>query len=101
MPGPITAALERWKQGDASAQFDLEKLLRPFLWQMIRLVRRQVDTRLKARIDSVAIVNAALNSLLTGIAKDEFPALRNHQELQKVLTCFVTRILIDEVRFHT
>jgi len=100
MAGPITSALERWKQGDHDAQFDLERELRPFLQEMIRLVRQNLDTPLKPRIDSHGVVYAAFHSFLTGVAKDEFPALNNHVELKKVLTTLVSRTLRDEIDWH-
>lgn len=100
MPGPITIALDRCKQGDPQGALDLERELRPFLLDMIRRVRRHVQGPLQARIDSHGIVYEALNSFLTGIAKEEFPALRNREEVCRVLTALIDRTLRDEVRWH-
>jgi len=101
MSGPITTALERWKHGDRNAQFDLEREMLPYLQQLIDFVRRRRDNPLKPRIDSHAVVNAALKSFLSGIPKEEFPDLKNHEDARKVLMCIVRRALTDEIRFHT
>lgn len=36
MPGSFTHDLNRWKQGDHDAQFELERRLLPFLHELIR-----------------------------------------------------------------
>lgn len=100
MAGDITHAVERWRRGDAAAQFDLERWLHPFLLHLIHLVRRRVDTPLQARIDSEGVVYAALNSFLTGVRKDEFPVLENRDDIKKILTTLVRRTLSDEVRWN-
>jgi RNA polymerase sigma factor (sigma-70 family) len=99
--GDITRAVRRWSEGDADAPRDLESLLEPFLLQLLRQIRRRITRPLQARIDSQAIVNAALNSFLTGVRKQEFPLLKNRQDVKKVLTLLVRRTLTDEVRRHT
>jgi hypothetical protein len=100
MPGSITEALERWKQGDDAAQFDLERELTPVLAEMIRRVRRHVASPLKARIDSEAIVYQAFKSCLTGLRKDEFRALNNRADLAKLLKTLVDRALTSQIRGH-
>jgi len=99
-PGRITQAIPGCEAGDASAQDELVEALGPFLHEMVRLVRHQLDVPLKARIDSVGVVNEALNSLLTGIAKREFPALRNRADVRRTLAALVRRTLVDHVRHH-
>lgn len=101
MPGPITDALEHWKQGNDDAQFDLERALRPFLRDMLRFIRRHREALLIPRIDSEGVIYAALNSFLTGARKDEFPAMQNQEEVRKVLTTLIIRTLHDEIKWHT
>ncbi len=56
MPGSFTHDLNRWKQGDRDAQFDLERRLLPFLHELIRGMRRRTNASLKARINSHGVV---------------------------------------------
>jgi hypothetical protein len=100
MPGPITTALERWRQGDPDAQYDLHRELLPFLVQLTELVRRKRAGPLRARIDTQGVINDGLKSLFSGIPKGEFPALYNHEDVQKLLRTIVMRALTDKVRFH-
>lgn len=97
-PGQITKAVARVKKGDPTAPTDLARALQQFLKEMIRHVRRHTSPRLKARIDSHAVVYAALHSFLTGIPEGRFPALANGKEVKKVLATLVTRALSDQVR---
>jgi DNA-binding NarL/FixJ family response regulator len=100
MPEALSEALRRWKAGDESAQFDLMHELRPLLSQLIRLVRAKRAADLKKRIDSHAVVNAALKSFFSGVRKSEFPVLNDSQDLARVLRMLVMRSLIDEVNRH-
>lgn len=100
MAGSITHDVLRWRDGDRRAQFDLERDLRPFLLRLVRRVGRRLDTPLKARIDSQGVVYAALHSFLTGVRKNEFPALDHRGHVKKVLTRLVARTLGDAVRWH-
>jgi DNA-directed RNA polymerase specialized sigma24 family protein len=101
MSDSITDALQRWREGDENAQIDLEIKLRGLLLDLLRLVRRRVNAPLKARIDSQGVVNAAWNSFLTGIRKDEFPILASRANVRAILTDLVKRTLGDEIRWHT
>lgn len=100
MSGSITNAVQRWKNGEANAQIDLEQMLQPFLLDLIGLVRRHREKPLQPRIDSEGVVYHALHSFLTGVAKDEFPQLESRVEVKKVLTTLVRRTLCDQVRWH-
>lgn len=100
MEGPITQALAGCERGDAGAQINLVEALEPFLAGMIRLVRQRVDAPLKARIDSLGVVNEALNSFLTGLQKQEFPNLQDREGVKRTLATLVERTLIDHVRRH-
>lgn len=100
MSGSITEDLKRWKEGDENAQFDLQHKLRGLLLDLLRLVRRRVNAPLKARIDSQGVVNAAWNSFLTGVQKDEFPILESRANIKAILTDLVLRTLGDEIRWH-
>src|SRR5688572_26873080 len=101
MTGPITNAVRRWQQGDASAQADLDRVLQPFLARMLYLVRRHRAGGLQARIDSAGVVNGAFKSFLSGLPKNEFPWIENQQDVRKLLTTLVKRQLSDEIRHHT
>jgi len=100
MPGSITDAVRRWKNGDQDAQFELVSRLRPLLVELLELVRRHRAPSLQARIDSEAVVNQALHSFLTGVRQGEFPLLQNRQDACKLLTALVVRTLNDEIRWH-
>lgn len=101
MPGHITEAVVRWRQGDADAQFELERLLHPFLLHLIHRVHQRIaGTPLQTRIDSEGVVYEALHSFLTGIRKDEFPVLACRDDVKKVLTTLVQRTLSDAVRWN-
>src|SRR5262249_7309025 len=64
------------------------------------LVRRRTASQLHARIDSHGVVNEALNSFLARAARGEFPAVRDHGEVRRLLTSMVLRALCGEVRRH-
>jgi hypothetical protein len=100
MPGSITDAVQRWKNGDQAAQFELEHRLQPFLVEMLELMRRHRAPALQTRIDSEAVVNQALHSFLTGVRQGDFPLLQNRQDACKLLTALVVRALHDEIRWH-
>ena len=74
--------------------------MRPFLLQLIDRVSRHLDPALKARIDSVGVVNDAWNSFLTGLAKEEFLDLPDRGAIRRLLTALVARALRDEIRRH-
>jgi hypothetical protein len=102
-PGDITEAVHRWKDhdpGDGNDASDLEHVLRPFLMQLLALVRRRRPATMQARIDSEAVVNQALKSFLSGVPKGEFPILNNRDDVLKVLRTLVLRALIGEKRTH-
>jgi DNA-directed RNA polymerase specialized sigma24 family protein len=102
MNGEITEAVQRWRQGDADAQFDLERWLHPFLLHLMdRVHQRVAGTALQARIDSEGVVYAALHSFLTGVRKDEFPELACRDDVKKILTILVSRTLSDAVRWNS
>jgi RNA polymerase sigma factor (sigma-70 family) len=96
--GDITQALRRLSHGDGNAPGELESLLKPFLLQMLRWIRRRISGPLQARIDSQALLNAALNSFPTGVRKQEFPLLKNRDDVKKLLREIVRGTLTDEVR---
>ena len=101
MSGPITRAVEQCKQQqDARALYDLERALQPFLQEMIRLVRRRRKAALQARVDSQAIINAALHSFLKGVGNRRFPELQNQEDVKRVLTTLVVRTLLNEVAWN-
>lgn len=101
MPGHITEAVARWRQGDGDAQFELERWLQPFLLQLIHRVHQRIaGTPLQARIDSEGVVYEALHSFLTGVRKDEFPVLESRDDVKKILTTLVQRTLSDAVRWN-
>jgi len=98
MSGPITQAVERCKQQqDSGTLSELERALQPFLQEMIRLVRRRRKTALQARVDSQAIINAALHSFIKGVGNRQFPQLQNQEDVKRVLTTLVVRTLLNEV----
>src|SRR5206468_671629 len=74
--------------------------LEPFLLELIRQVQNRVAGPLIPRIDAEEIVFAALKSLLTGVRKEEFPALANHENVMALLNELVSRTLSDAIR-HT
>ena len=100
MPGSFTHDLNRWRQGDSDAQFDLERRLLPFLQELIRGIRRRRSASLNARIDSHGVVYEALNSFLTGIQKNEFPDLGSREDAKRLLRTMVLRTLNGEIRWH-
>jgi DNA-directed RNA polymerase specialized sigma24 family protein len=101
MSGPITHAVERCKQQqDSEALHELERALQPFLQEMIRLVRRRRKTALQARVDSQAIINAALHSFIKGVGSRQFPQLQNQEDVKRVLTTLVVRTLLNEVAWN-
>jgi DNA-directed RNA polymerase specialized sigma24 family protein len=102
MHGEITEAVQRWRQGDAAAQFDLERWLHPFLLHLMdRVHHRLAGTALQARIDTEGVVYAALHSFLTGVRKDEFPEVACRDDVKKILTTLVSRTLSDAVRWNS
>lgn len=91
----ITQAVRDWQDGDERASYELDRRLRA---DLLALVRRRRDKRLQARIDSEAVVNAALKSFLSGVAKDEFPRLQDRRDVRSLLTRFAICVLRDQVR---
>ena len=101
MSGPITRAVEQCKQQqDARTLYELERALQPFLQEMIRLVRRRRKAALQARVDSQAIINAALHSFIKGVGNRQFPQLQNQEDVKRVLTTLVVRTLLNEVAWN-
>lgn len=90
--------IKRLQVGDQAAQAELEQRMLPLL---IHLVRRRRSNRLQARIGSEDVANAALKSFLTGIQKNEFPALSDPDSVLKILTTLVLRSLQDRIRLET
>jgi RNA polymerase sigma factor (sigma-70 family) len=98
--GDITQAVRRQAAGDDDAPRDLESLLEPCLLHLLRQIRQRISGPLRARIDSQAVINAAFNSFLTGVRRQEYPLLKNREDVKKVLTKIVHRTLTDEIRWH-
>ncbi len=101
MSGSITNAIDRWKQGDPGAQFDLEARLQPFLLELLAVVRRRRRKDLRAVIDSEAVVNEGLCRFLAGARDGDFPTLENRENVRRLLSTLVRRVLLDEVRLNT
>lgn len=99
--GSWTGTASRWRSGDAASQFDLQELMRPFLLEMLRHVRRGRPDGLRARIDSEGVVQEAFKSFLSGIPQGEFPDLPDREAMKRTLTHLVNRALADEIRRHT
>jgi hypothetical protein len=88
------------QQQDARTLYELERALQPFLQEMVRLVRRRRKAALQARVDSQAIINAALHSFIKGVGNRQFPQLRNQEDVKRVLTTLVVRTLLNEVAWN-
>ena len=95
MDESITRLVHQWQQGDTQAATDLDRRVRA---DLLALVRSRRDIQLRARIDSEGIVNAALRSFLSGVAKGEFSQIANHQDIRRVLAHCAICILKDQVR---
>lgn len=95
MTSSITRAVQDWRDGDDRGAFDLDRLLRA---ELLVLVRSRRAGHLRARIDSEGVVNAALKSFLSGVAKDEFPQVNNRHDVRQLLAWFVMCVLKDEIR---
>jgi DNA-directed RNA polymerase specialized sigma24 family protein len=95
MPGSVTNALHDWERGNPAASQDLDLQFRSYL---LALVRGRRNPGLKGKIDSEGVVNEALKSFLTGVAKHEFPDLSNRQDVKNLLVTLVKRILSDQVK---
>src|SRR5258708_7735142 len=100
MPGPVTRALEQWRQGDLNAQWDLKKAIQPFWERMLQYVRDHRAPDLQTPIQTEAVVNSAFRVILTGIDESKFPDLTDHHALEKFMTTLVKRTLFDAIRYN-
>ena len=75
MSGDITSTTARCRRQDPQAPSDLEKACSRSLREWFRLVRRRRPNTQRARIDSEALVNAALHSFVVGVQHQSFPDL--------------------------
>ena len=98
MPDSITQLLHAWREGDEAAGFDLDRLLRA---ELLAVVRRRRSPQLRALIDSEGVVNAAFKSFLSGVLKDEFPAIQGRGDIRRLLSRFAICVLRDQARAET
>lgn len=95
MDDPIIEAIGRLREGDPTAEYDLDCLLRIPLLEMVRR-RRRPD--LKARVDSSQIVIDALGSFISGVHKQKFRELQHADNVHRLLATIVRRLLISQQR---
>ena len=95
MNDSIADALDRWREGDEMAAFQLDRILRA---ELLGLVRAKRSPQFRGRIDSEAIVNAAMKSFLSGIRNDEFPMVQGRADVKRLLAHFAICVLKDQIR---
>jgi DNA-directed RNA polymerase specialized sigma24 family protein len=91
----VTQALHDWQRGDQRGSYELDRRLRA---DLLALVRSRRSQRYQGRIDSEAVVNAALKSFLSGAAKGEFLELNDRVDVKRLLAHFALCVLRDQVR---
>lgn len=96
MTHSITHAVQDWRDGEEFGAWELDRLLRA---ELLAFIRRHRNPRYQARIDSEAVFNAALKSLLSGVVKDEFPLLRDRRDVRRLMMRFASCVLKDQVRW--
>lgn len=96
MPGSVTNAVHDWEwEKNTAASRDLDRRFRAHL---LALVRRRRSPDLEPIIDSEGVVQEALKSFFSGVAKHKFPDLNSRKDVKNLLITFVLRNLIDETR---
>lgn len=98
--GALTQAIERWRSGDDSAQFDLHTDNRLALAKLLKLIRCRRIPSMAKRIDSEAVLNEGMLRLLAGIRGGNFPNVRTSSDLNKVLFAIVMNVLHEGHRYH-
>lgn len=99
-PDPLVGPAARVAGGDSAAGAELVAGLESFLPQLFSLVKRNRAPHLAEKIDSEGVIFAAINSLLTGLPKGEFPDLATAANIHKLLNTIVLNKLRSEARAY-
>lgn len=96
MTGETSAELVRLRDGDADALPRMDRILRA---RLLAYLRARRDPALQHKIDSEGIVNSVLQSILPGLAYDQFPEVVDSKTLKDLLYGLVRCALRDERRY--